>query len=238
LWLHRTVKALRHRPVSAMGIAPDEAFITNVHRALQDREPLEIIQISFASDALRAICLTRAIPSLSIGGFIFPDLFASIAQVLRSNPTVMTLRVVNYSKQNSDLMFLKSVAASNLRSLTFVSVTFQRTMIAALTDRLVSCPNLHHIGFVNCGFDSYVFGALLESPEHLTAIESLEISKNQTKSTQCSIPAIVNFMSLAQLTSITLREMSIDITVFLSTLESADLTIAELNLAGDYCSRS
>jgi hypothetical protein len=236
-FIHLFISACR-----SMGITPDESFITNVRRALQDHEPLEILQISFASDSLRAICwalcLTRAIPSLSIGGFIFPDLFASIAQVLRSNPTVTTLRIVNYSRQSSYLMFLKSVAASNLKSLTFVSVTFQRTMIAALTDRLVSSPNLLHIGFVSCGFDLYVFGALLEAPEHLTAIQSLEISKDQTKIAQCSIPAIVNFMSLAQLTSITLREMSIDIAVFLSTLENADLTIAELNLAGNYCSRS
>jgi hypothetical protein len=236
-FVHLFISACR-----SMEIAPDESFITNVRRALQDHEPLEILQISFANDSLRAICwalsLTRAIPSLSIGGFIFPDLFASIAQVLRSNPTLTTLRVVNYSKQNSYLMFLKSVAASNLRSLTFVSVTFQRTMVASLTDTLVSCPNLHHIGFVNCGFDSYVFGALLESPEHLTAIRSLEISKDQTEIAQCSIPAIVNFMSLAQLTSITLREMSIDIAVFLSTLETSDLTVAELNLAGNYCSKN
>jgi hypothetical protein len=185
-----------------------------------------------------ALGLTRTVPSLALGGFTFSDLFVAAAQLLRSNLTISSLKIVNYANHNGFLLFLKSLPVSGLSSLTFVSVTFQRTIITHLVEFLASVPNLKHLGFVSCGFDSFVFGAIFESAEHLSSLDSLEISRDETEIALSFVPSIVNLISLACLKTAIFSQMSIDISAFLRALETSRVIIENLDLSGNRCSKN
>ncbi|OHT13191.1 hypothetical protein TRFO_16746 [Tritrichomonas foetus] len=226
----------------SMNLTINDNLIVNFKRTLLKKQPLEILQVSFDKNILQAICraliFVRTVKDLKIGGFTFSDLYLDITRILMNNNTLETLKVVNYTKKKNFSDFILSMPRSSIKSLTFQSITFQRSMIQSLVNSICISPNLKHIGFVNCGFDSFVFGAIFDTPENFKNIESFEISKDESEISLSFIPNIISFILVAGITSLNLTEMALDIALVFSSIENTpDLEIHTLNLSGNYCSK-
>lgn len=227
----------------SVSITPQINLIKNLRRTLIKKQPLEILQVSFEQDVLRAICqsliLVRNVQNLTIGGYKFPDLFKNISNILTSNKSLETLRIVDYSKHNDFLDFIKSISDSGLKSLTFSSVSFQRIMIQSLVDCISISPNLKHVGFVNCNFDSFVFGSIFSSPEKFKNIELFEICKDCREVTLSFVPNLISFIKISGITNLVLTEVAIDIAQVFATIENTpNIMIKSIDLSGNYCSKA
>lgn len=255
----QSTKAKRHIPefqflslfVSALkSLKTDlnEYLYNSFHQTLKHSNSVQIIQTNntYSLEILQAFCkalsLVDSISLVSIGGSNFPDLFQSLAFVLRSHSHFECLNIVDYSNNNGFVQFLRAVNQFSLHELCFTSVNFRPQMIQALTTNLPTDSNttkLRKITFSSIDFDKDNFSPLLQHPESFSVVNELEISKTIHPLKSDTLSSIISFTCFAKLHSLSLKDCGIDIASVFSLFDQfQSLSLSFLDLSNNKCGPS
>jgi len=187
---------------------------------------------AFPEAITRALCIINDIPTITIGGFRFLQLFSKLSKIIRENSSILSLTVKNYKRMDSFNNFVDTLSLSRISSLKFVNVELNEDQITSLLEKL-PLTTVKSLRFVGCKFNEKILKVFFKNSVNMRGIKKLEISKEGKCFSDLIIPSFLAFIANSEIPKVLIKENNINMKMFLDQLIDSEIPLYSLDLSNN-----
>ena len=226
-----------------VGIPIDMRLLSKIKNRVKSKHALVIKRNKLSEGICRALwkalLFATDVKKLKIGGSGFTNLFSVIEHVIQSNRHITSITIEDYGKNDSDFQnFVRVLPESAVERLVFKNVAYTQKMLSLLMGS-VNGMSIKELRFVKCSlgrrwvdmFDDEHLASSIEFP-----VTSLKIEKDEVLPRPDDVISLSKFLSLSNVTSITLRKVGNDVSRMLTALCEYERPFVDIDLSENPCS--